>query len=134
MNTNIPNAMKHRTLVALIGSAFILGGCATFSKDGGFGSVQEATQQHIKQEVVWPKTAEEQAKVAGRVKELLQHRINVESAVQIALLNNKGLQSSFYQLGVSEADVVQAGRMPNPKFSMLYAKHGGEYTIELHYK
>ncbi len=130
MRINISFAMKHSTLVTLIGSTFVLGGCATFSKDGGFGNVQETTQQHIKQEVVWPKTAEEQSKVDDRVKELLQHRMNVDDAVQIALLNNKGLQAFFYELGISEADLVQAGRFPNPRFSMLHTKNGGEYNIE----
>lgn len=130
MNTNIPHAIKNRTLIALIGSALVLGGCATFSKDGGFGSVQETTQKHIKQEVIWPKTADEQARLDERVKELLQKRLDVDAAVQIALLNNKGLQTSFYELGISEADVVQAGRFPNPRFSMRYTKNGDEYNIE----
>ena len=131
MNINTQHAaMKSRTLIALVTASFALGGCATFSKDGGLGGVQQTTQQHIKQEVVWPKTEAEQSKIADRVKELLQQRMNVESAVQIALLNNKGLQASFYQLGVSEADVVQAGRFPNPKFSMRYTKNGDNYNIE----
>ena len=114
--------MKQRTLVTLIASAFVLGGCATFSKDGGFGNVQQITQQHIKQEVVWPKTADEQSKVDKRVKELLSHPLNVDAAVQLALLTNKGLQASYYELGISEADVIQAGRFPNPRFSMRYTK------------
>jgi len=50
--------------------------------------------------------------------------------VQIALLSNKGLQASLFELGISEAEVVQAGRLPNPKFSMLYARHNGDYKIE----
>ena len=130
MNINKSHAMRHRTLIALMGSTFFLGGCATFSKDGGFDNVQEATQKHIKQELVWPKTADEQSKVDSRVQELLKHHMNVDDAVQTALLNNKGLQASFYALGISEADLVQAGRFPNPRFSMLYAKNGGEYKIE----
>lgn len=130
MNTSPSNYMKQRTLVTLIASAFILGGCATFSKDSGFGNVQETTQQHIKQEVVWPKTTDEQSKVDSRVKELLSHPLNADAAVQLALLNNKGLQASFYELGISEADLVQAGRFPNPRFSMRYTKNGGEYNIE----
>ena len=130
MNTNISNSMKQRTLVTLIASAFVLGGCATFSKDGGFGNVQQITQQHIKQEVVWPKTADEQSKVDKRVKELLSHPLNVDAAVQLALLTNKGLQASYYELGISEADVIQAGRFPNPRFSMRYTKNSGEYNIE----
>ncbi len=130
MSTNIQLIAKNRVLIAIIGSTLALSGCATFSQDGGFNKVQETINQRIKQEIVWPKNADEQAKVAGRVKELLLQRMDVECAVQIALLNNKGLQASFYELGISEADVVQAGRFPNPRFSMLYTKKGGEYNIE----
>ena len=57
-------------------------------------------------------------------------RLNVEQAVQVALLNNKGLQADFYNLGISESDLVQAGRLPNPKFSMLYTRNDGDYKIE----
>ncbi len=101
-----------------------------FSKDGGFGAVQENTQKYIKQELVWPKTESEKNKVSERVNELVSKRLNVEQAVQVALLNNKGLQADFYNLGISESDVVQAGRLPNPRFSMLYARNNGEYKIE----
>ena len=122
--------MKQRKLWVLISITFAISGCATFSKDGGLNDVQKTTKQHINQEVVWPKTESEQNKVSERVAELLQQPMDVEKAVQIALLNNKGLQASFYQLGISEADVVQAGRFPNPKFSMRYLKNGGDYNIE----
>lgn len=107
-----------------------LAGCATFSKDGGIDEVKVSAAQHIKQELAWPKTEAEQHAVAERVQALLAQKIDVESAVQIALLNNKALQASFYELGISEADVVQAGRLPNPKFSMLYARNNGDYKIE----
>ncbi|MGZ8258479.1 MAG: TolC family protein, partial [Methylotenera sp.] len=116
--------------LTLVSASVALSGCATFSQDGGLDSVKEVTQQHIKQEVVWPKTEAEQNKVAERVNELLQKPLDADSAVQIALLNNKDLQASFYELGISEADVVQAGRLPNPKFSMLYARNNGDYKIE----
>lgn len=131
MNINTPHAaIKSRTLIALISASFALGGCATFSKDGGFGAVQETAKKHVKQEVVWPKTESEKNKVTQRVNELLSKRLDVEQAVQIAFLNNKGLQADFYNLGISESDLVQAGRLPNPKFSMLYARNNGDYKIE----
>ncbi|MBA3695944.1 MAG: TolC family protein [Methylotenera sp.] len=130
MSTNIQLVAKNRALIAIIGCTLALSGCATFSKDGGFGKVQEAINQRIKQEIVWPKTADEHSKVADRVKELIQQRMDLDNAVQLALLNNRGLQASYYELGISEADLVQAGRFPNPKFSMLYTKNGGEYNIE----
>lgn len=131
MNTNTPHAtFKSRTLIALVIASFVLGGCATFSKDGGFGAVQETAKKHVKQEVVWPKTESEKNKVTERVNELLSKRLDVDQAVQIALLNNKGLQADFYNLGISESDLVQAGRLPNPKFSMLYTRNDGDYKIE----
>lgn len=123
--------MKFFKLVITLASAnLILSGCATFTQDGGLAGVKEAAAQHIKQEVVWPKTEAEQQVVADRVSELLKQPMDVESAVQIALLNNKGLQASLFSLGISEADVVQAGHLPNPKFSMLYARNNGDYKIE----
>ena len=131
MDTNIHHAaIKSRTLIALVSASFVLSGCATYSKDGGFGAVQEATKKHIKQDVVWPKTEAEKVKLDERIKALLTQRMDVEKAVQIALFNNKGLQADFYNLGISESDLVQAGRLPNPKFSMLYTRNNGDYKIE----
>ena len=131
MSTNTQHAaIKSRTLIALISASFALGGCATFSKDGGFGAVQDTAKKYIKQEVVWSKTEGEKNNVTERVNELLSKRLNVEQAVQIALFNNKGLQADFYNLGISESDLVQAGRLPNPKFSMLYTRNDGDYKIE----
>lgn len=122
--------IKLHTTTTILSASLLLGGCATFSKDGGFGNVQQTTQQHIKQEIAWPKSKDEQNKISDQVSALLEHKLDVESAVQIALLNNKRLQASFYELGISEADLVQAGRLPNPRFSMLYTKNNGEYKIE----
>ncbi|HOY69730.1 MAG TPA: TolC family protein [Methylotenera sp.] len=110
--------------------AFLLSGCATFSRDGGMEDVNKTTAQHIKQEVVWQKSADAQKQAADRVNALLSACIDADDAVQIALLNNKGLQATLYDLGISEADVVQAGRLPNPKFSMFYARNNGDYKIE----
>jgi outer membrane protein TolC len=109
---------------------FVLSGCANFSKDGGLNDVKSLAEKHISQEVVWSKTATQQQSSADRVTELLQKALDVEQSVQVALLNNKGLQADLFALGISEADVVQAGRLPNPRFSMLYARNNGDYKIE----
>ena len=45
----------------------ILGDCATSSQDGGFGEVKKVSTEHIKQEIVWPKSEVEQKTVADRV-------------------------------------------------------------------
>jgi outer membrane protein TolC len=107
-----------------------LAGCASFSRDGGFDSVARATRAHLGKEVLWPRTDGERAKSGAQAAELLAHPLTIDAAVQVALLNNRDLQASFEQLGVSEADLVQSGRLPNPRLDFLHASAGGQYDIE----
>jgi len=111
-------------------SALLLGGCATFSNDAGFDSVASETRAHLGKEVRWARTEAEQANADRQVAELLTHALSAEDAVQIALLNNRMLQASFEQLGISEADLVQSGRLPNPRFTLRHASVAAEYDIE----
>jgi len=119
-----------RPLAAGILSALALGGCATYSRDGGFDAVADSTQQRLGKQVVWTRTPEQRANLDQRVAELLQHLLTADDAVQIALLNNRALQASFEALGISEADLVQSGRLPNPRFTYRHANAGGLYSIE----
>ena len=61
---------------------------------------------------------------------MLKQPLSADSAVRIALLNNRGLRASLANLGVAEADLVQAGRMSNPSFSFGRMSGGGETEIE----
>lgn len=126
---NIYESRRLRRLGAVL-FLLALAGCVSFAPDGGFGVVEQTAKERIGKEVKWPKTDAERDAVAGRVRELLQKPLSIEDAVQIALLNNKGLQASFQELGLSEANLVQAGLLPNPNFSMLRARNGDEYKIE----
>jgi len=107
-----------------------LGGCASFSPDGGFGSVEQVAKERLGKEVKWTRSDAERDAAAKRVAELLTKPLTDDDAVQIALLNNRGLQASFHELGISEADVVQAGRLPNPGFSFGRLRRGDELEIE----
>ena len=129
MTNNAFNPLRKRMLL-LVPVAFALAGCASFSQDGGFGSVEQTTQERIGKDLKWAKTDADRDAIDQRVGELLAKPLSVDDAVQIALLNNKGLQASFYELGISESDLVQAGRLPNPHFSMLRARDGDEFVIE----
>ncbi len=67
--------------------------------------------------------------VERSVVQLLGKQLTTDSAVQVALLNNKGLQASFAQLGIAEADLVQAGWMSNPSFS--FGRMSGGHAVEI---
>jgi len=104
--------------IAMSATVLLLAGCAAFSADGGFASVEQTARDRLGKDVVWPRTEAEQQSVADRVSELVAQPLSVDDAVQIALLNNKGLRASYFDLGISESNLVQAGRLPNPHFSM----------------
>ena len=118
-----------RLLIAVIAAAS-MAGCASFSQDGGFDAVRQSTSQRLGKDLSWVKSSADQDSVDKRVAELLSSPLTPDAAVQLALLNNKGLQASFAELGIGESDLVQAGRLPNPRFTMLRASHGDELTID----
>ena len=49
----------------------------------------------------------------------LDDGLSEDEAVTLALWNNAAFQELFADLGLSRADLVQAGMLPNPTFSML---------------
>lgn len=106
--------------------ALLLGGCASFSKDGGTDNVNAAlTARGITQQAPWFKSDADSTRAGDQVRALLAQPLTADSAVQIALLNNRGLQAGYANLGIAEADLVQAGRMRNPGFS-FGRTHRGE--------
>ena len=123
-------SLTPRTLVLAVLSAAVLGGCASFSPDGGFGAVQSATQSHIQKDVVWSRDDATRTQTQARVDTLLAQPVSADEAVQIALLNNPGLQAAFNALGIAEADLVSAQRLPNPGFSIGRLTRGSEVEWE----
>jgi len=110
--------------------AVLLAGCASFSDDGGFDAVNQTAQQRLKQHTVWIRSEQDIDGVMQRVRALLATPLSVDDAVQIALLNNRELQASYSELGIAEADLVQAGRLPNPGFSFGRTHSGDDIKIE----
>ncbi|KPF41570.1 RND transporter [beta proteobacterium AAP51] len=122
--------MRSLRVLAVLTSAAVLGGCASFSPDGGFGAVERTTKERIGKDLHWARGDADLDTIAKRVAELLAKPLTVDDAVQVALLNNRGLQADFQELGVTEAEVVLAGRLPNPGFSFGRSSRGDEREIE----
>lgn len=107
-----------------------LGGCATFSDDGGFNAVETAAKERLNKDVTWARDDADRDAIRKRVVELLKEPLSADAAVQIALLNNRDLQATFAELGIAEADRVRAGRLPNPGFSYARLRREDEIEIE----
>ena len=128
---NFPTSRSPRLrLLAMLASAAVLGGCASFTPDGGFATVEKTTKDRLGKDVQWARSDADQDSISKRVDELLSKPLTVDAAVQVALFNNRGLQADFQELGITEAEVVQAGRLPNPGFSFGRMSQGDEREIE----
>jgi outer membrane protein TolC len=115
-------------LLALLG----LNGCANFSPDAGFGEVRQLAEPRLGAPATldWARQPADQGRLDARVARLLAQPLDMNAAVQVALLNNRGLQAAFAELGITEAEVVQAGRLPNPGFSFGRVTRGDEVELE----
>ena len=128
--TSVPSSVpmgRSKLFIAIIG-LLGLAGCATFSDDGGFNRVEQTTRERLNKDVKWARSDAERSTLQARGAELLAKPLTADDAIQLALYNNRGLQAAFFDLGISEAELVQAGRLPNPHFSMLRASKP-EYGI-----
>lgn len=111
--------------IAAAAAAVVLAGCASFSPDGGMGRVSELTRARTGQPVTAQRSAKEADAAATRVADILRQPLTADTAVELALLNHRGLQASLGQLGIAESDLVQAGRLRNPVFGFGRLSLGG---------
>jgi cobalt-zinc-cadmium efflux system outer membrane protein len=111
----------------------LLTGCTTFDQRAGFPDVSATIEARSGKRVVWNPGTELDAQAAQEVRELLQATLTVDGALQVALLNSRDLQALYADLGVAQADLVQAGLLKNPVFdgAVRYALHGRADPLEL---
>jgi len=120
-----PPTLLRSTLAAA--AALALAGCASFSADGGMSRVSALTQERTGHPVAYQRDPDA---ARARVAELLQAPLSADAAAEVALLDNRGLQQRLGELGVSEAELVQAGRLRNPAVTLGRLAGGGALEID----
>ncbi|HVZ74979.1 MAG TPA: TolC family protein [Polyangia bacterium] len=91
-----------------------LAGCASVSKERGHDDVDRLVRERAGHPTRWASGSPEDDQVDRWVDELLAHGLSRGAAVEIALVANPRLQATYESLGVSQADMVQAGLLRNP--------------------
>ena len=124
---NDGDRMKYFAAIAVLAIA----GCTTFSSDGGLSTSANLIRTRTGADVSVAKNDDDLAAIHEAVKKLLAMApLSEDAAIQIALINNRGLQANYNELGVVEADLVQAGRPGNPGFSFNHTSGGGQTVID----
>lgn len=115
-----------KRLAASATASLLLAGCASFSPDGGFDQVGTLTKERVGQAPSLQRTPSDADSARSRVAELLKQTLSADGALEVAFLNNAGLQASFAELGIAESELVRVGRLRNPSFSFgrLREAHG----------
>lgn len=119
-----------RRLIPLAAISLALAGCVTFSPDGGMSPVANEVTAAIGKDTVKIASIGDAEAVDGRISALLRKPLTADSAVQLALFNNRGLQAEYNSLGISEAAFVEASLPPNPVIGVERLATGGELEIE----
>ncbi len=100
--------------LVLLSAALGLAGCASVRPQAAFADVRQTLDGRTEAAVVWRTGAEEDARADRAVDSLLALPLTAEAAVSVALLNNRRLQAVYEDVGVAQADLVQAGLLANP--------------------
>lgn len=122
-----------RSAAKLAGScavAILLSGCMGFSPDGGVNLAAGIARSELGQDVRKLASADDAIGAQVQVNALLRKPLTASSAVQIALLKNRGIQASFNDLGVSEANFVKATLPPSPRLSLSRLAGPGVLEID----
>jgi outer membrane protein TolC len=124
-----------RSILALSAPLFV-SACVT-AADGlddplaGFQTVSTRTASVTGKETVWVQSSAEARALAERVTALVRGKtLGPDLAVQVALLNNKGLQAAYADVGLSSAELWQESLLVNPRVSVGIMGINAGRTVE----
>jgi cobalt-zinc-cadmium efflux system outer membrane protein len=109
--------MKNIRKFTLLLSAGALAGCAHVDPNPAFQELANTVHLRTGKRVQWNRGSAADAEAQAAVASLLRRPLTADSAVQVALLNNHSLQATYEELGIAQADLVEAGLLRNPIFT-----------------
>ena len=126
---NRGNLKLTRSVAALV-AAGVLAGCASVSGDQGFGTVSALARDRLGHDARLLRNDDDARALDSLIAGKLRFALAADDAVQIALLNNRALQATYWNVGIAHADLVQAGRLKNPSFAFQRSRDGDAVGIE----
>jgi cobalt-zinc-cadmium efflux system outer membrane protein len=111
-NRPAPSPSPRRAAVAAC--LALAAGCGSLSKERGHDQVAALVEQRTGAKTRWEKGPPDDARIAEWTRQLVAAGLTRTRAIEIALLNNPGLRATYERLGVSQAEMVQAGLLANP--------------------
>src|SRR5882757_4425756 len=117
-------------VAAVLIGGLLVSACKTFSPDAGMDAVADLAGDALSSDVVAIRTPEQAASARAKIEQLLRRPLTARAAVQVALLNNRGLQAAYNELGIAEAAMVEASLPPSPTLSLQRISGAVEIEVE----
>ena len=121
---------KTSARAAALSLALVAGGCATVDEYGAFESVSGLVAERSKGDVLWYRDPESRQVADARVRQILARPLTRDTAVELMFLRSPQVQAKLAGVGISAADLAQAGRLENPIISIARISGGGVTEIE----
>jgi outer membrane protein TolC len=111
--------------LSILAASGLLAGCATSGMvdvsdpKAGFMTVASRTTSVTGQQPIWIQSNAEAQATADKVRTLVRGKaVDADLAVRVALLNNKGLQAAYADIGTSAAELWQESLPVNPSLGI----------------
>lgn len=104
------------TIALTLTAALLLASCGSVSDSSMAGGPNDASSAEAKR----------------AVSRLIAKRLTADSAARVAVLNNRKLQATFENVGIAQADLIEAGLLENPTLfgSARFPSRGGGSNLE----
>lgn len=97
--------------------SFLASGCSKAPvADGHF--VACTVSNRIDSKTEWRRGCCQDVQTLAFIEESAANELTADMAIQIALLNNPKIQATFEELGIAQADLLEAGLLSNPSFGI----------------
>ena len=103
-----------------VAALLAVAGCVSVHPRAGFDDASELVARRTPYTLRWDTGTPEDSLVDRRLRAMLHGELGADTAVQVALLRNARLQATFEEIGIAQADLVQAGLLRNPVFSVAW--------------
>jgi cobalt-zinc-cadmium efflux system outer membrane protein len=116
----------------LVIGGLLLSSCAGAATENDFADVARVVEERTGQRATRWTDGRPDPQLDQAVSPLLRgHAMTVDEAVQVALLRNPRLQALYEGIGISRADLVQAGLLRNPVFDGSIRWGNGSPVLDL---
>ena len=123
-------ALKMSRSALAAAAVLLLAGCANTSPDTAFRLSADEARERTGVEARLLQSDDDRRALALEIDALLKEPLGLDAAVRIAVLNHPGLQASYWDAGIAQADLAQAARLRNPSFGFSRMDGGGSREIE----